>query len=406
MESGTVFEAHVFIDCSYEGDLMAQAGVSYTWGREGREQYAESLAGVRPYAQAHNFRHEVSAFDENGVLFPGISENEKGKEGSGDKKVQAYNFRLCLTNMFSNRLPFTRPQEYDPSQYKLLQSWLTAIKKNENYRSLSINDVLAIGPLPRGKADINNNGPFSTNFIGGSWDYPDANYQEREKIIQDHKSYLQGFLYYLTNDRSVPEELRNDMLSWGLSADEFLDNENWPYLLYVREARRMVGGYVMSQKDIQTELIKNDSIGMGSYNSDSHNTQRYKTEDGKVLNEGNMEVRVNPYQIPYRVMLPKRNEANNLLVPVCLSATHVAYSTLRMEPQYMIMGEAAGTAAVLAIQTNCSVQQIDTSYLRFKLKAKKAVLELQEPGFLEEAACLKLDNTDESFLHEGFVSVL
>jgi hypothetical protein len=375
MESGRTLEADVFIDCTYEGDLMAQAGVSYAVGRESSSQYGESLAGVRPYTKAHNFVYAVPAYNEYGDLLPEISHGSPGEVGSGDEKIQAYNYRVIITNDPSNMLPFPKPENYDPSRYRLLAEWLRVLKNEERGRKLRIDDVLSVIPIPGDKADANNNGPFSTDYLGGSWGYPEAGYAERERIQADHRDYTQGLLYFLANDPSVPAELREDIGKWGLPADEFTDNGGWPYQLYIREARRMVGEYVMTQKDIRTDTVKYDSIGMGSYNSDSHNTQRYAAADGTVLNEGDMQVPVKPYQIPYRALLPKRAEAENLIVPVCLSASHVAYSTLRMEPQFMIMGEAAGVAAAMSAKNGVPVQDVDIDALREKLKKYKAVLE-------------------------------
>jgi hypothetical protein len=229
--------------------------------------------------------------------------------------------------------------------------------------------------MPKGKTDTNNNGPFSTDYIGGNWDYPEANYATRARIWQAHVDYIQGFLYFLANDPQVPVPLHDEINRWGLAKDEFTDNGNWPHQLYVREARRMVGEYVMAQKDIQDDLRKPDVIGMGSYNSDSHNIQRVATPDGAVENEGDMQVPVTPYQIPYRMLLPKRAEAINLFVPVCFSASHVAYSTLRMEPQYMILGHATGVAARMAIRAGVAVQDVDTAALSARLKQQRAVFE-------------------------------
>ncbi len=379
MENGHAYSAEVFIDCTYEGDLMAQSGVSYTIGRESSREYGESMAGVRPFTAAHNFNYKVSAYDESGQLLPEIYDGLKGEAGEADHKVQAYNYRICITDLASNKLPFPRPEDYDPSRYALLVRWLDVVKEAHKDRSLVVGDVLSLFALPNGKYDVNNSGPFSTDYIGGSWDYPDADYAVREEIINDHKTYMQGLLYFLANDPQVPEELRKDMSRWGLAADEFTDNGNWPYCLYIREARRMTGDYVMTQKDIQENIYKPDAIGMGSYNSDSHNVQRVVTPEGYVENEGDMQVAVKPYQIPYRVMLPKVSEATNLLVPVCVSASHVAYSTLRMEPQFMIMGQAAGTAAVIAVDSHLSVQDIDVELLQNKLRASGAILGL--PNF-------------------------
>jgi FAD dependent oxidoreductase len=251
---------------------------------------------------------------------------------------------------------------------------LPAFEK-ELKRPLAINDVMKADILQNGKTDTNNNGAFSTDYIGGSYDYPEGSYATRARIRQAHVDYIQGFLYFLATDGRVPSALSAEMKEWGLCKDEFVENDHWPYQLYIREARRMIGEYVMSQKDIQTELTKPDSIGMGSYNSDSHNVQRVATPDGAVENEGDMQVPVQPYQIPYRVMLPKRSEATNLLVPVAFSATHVAYSTLRMEPQYMIIGHAAGVAAAMAIKGSIPVQKVDVGELQKTLKAEGAVFE-------------------------------
>lgn len=375
-ENGDSFQAKIFADCSYEGDLMAQAKVTYTWGREGFAQYHESLAGVRDRTPLHQFTVNISPFDANHHLLPEIYDGPKGEVGAADKKVQAYNFRLCMTDSEQNRVPFPRPADYDPKRYALLARMLEALTQ-KNGRAPRMKEVMKPDPLPNRKLDTNNNGAFSTDYIGGSWGYPEADYRTREKIWQQHKDYVAGFLYFLANDADVPTPLRNEVSRWGLAKDEFTDTANWPRQLYVREARRMVGEFVMTQKDIQTDLDKPDSIGMGSYNSDSHNVQRVVTPDGlAVENEGDMQVRVQPYQIPYRILLPKRTEVTNLLVPVCFSASHVAYSTLRMEPQYMIVGQAAGVAATLAIRNKIPVQDIDPKVITEKLHHQNAVLEL------------------------------
>jgi hypothetical protein len=374
-ESGTTYRAAIFADATYEGDLMAQAGVSYTWGREGISQYNESLAGVRERTPLHQFRAAVSPYDARGKLLPEIMPRSNDAVGAADKRVQAYNFRLCMTKTPENRVEWPRPDKYDPARYELLARYLPAFQA-ELKRPLGINDVMKADIVQNGKTDTNNNGAFSTDYIGGSYEYPEANYARRAQIRQAHVDYIQGFMYFLATDPRVPSPLSAEMKDWGLCRDEFVDNHNWPYQLYVREARRMVGEYVMSQKDIQTDLTKPDVVGMGSYNSDSHNVQRRPTEDGKAVeNEGDMQVRVTPYQIPYRLMLPKRSQATNLLVPVAFSATHVAYSTLRMEPQYMIVGHAAGVAAKMAIEKKQAVQDVDRAALSSKLKSQRAVFE-------------------------------
>ncbi len=374
-EDGTVVRARVFVDASYEGDLMAQAHVSYTWGREGATEYGESLAGVREQTPYHQFRARVSPLDDSGKLLPEIMPRSEDPVGAADRRVQAYNFRLCMTKTPDNRVAFPKPFAYTPGRYELLARYLPALETALG-RPLKVDDVMKPDIVQNGKTDTNNNGAFSTDYIGGSYEYPEADYATRAKIRQAHVDYVQGFLYFLATDPRVPRALSKEMNEWGLCRDEFTDAAHWPYQLYVREARRMVGEYVVSQRDIQTDLTKPDPIGMGSYNSDSHNVQRRPAADGAAVeNEGDMQVPVKPYQIPYRVMLPKRSEATNLLVPVCFSATHVAYSTLRMEPQYMIIGHAAGVAARLAITGNTAVQDVDPKALADRLRSQRAVFD-------------------------------
>ncbi len=374
MENGEEYTGKVFADCTYEGDLMAQAGVRYAVGREASSQYGESLGGVRELTPLHQFMVDLAPRDAAGKLLPEISATPAGPPGSADKGVQAYNFRMVFSHDKNNQVAYPKPANYDPARYELLARVLPAMEKQLG-RAQIMNEVTLIAPIPNGKADINNRGAFSTDYIGKNWDYPDASYARREEIWRDHVDYTKGFFYFMAHDPRVPAPLQKEINEWGLAKDEFVDNENWPHQLYVREARRMVGEYVMSQKDIQTDLIKPDAIGMGSYNSDSHNIQRVVTPQGFVRNEGDMQVSVKPYQIPYRMLLPKRAEAENLLVPVCFSASHVAYSTLRMEPQYMISGQAAGVAASMAIQSGKAVQDIDTAALTKTLVQQGAILQ-------------------------------
>lgn len=374
MENGAAFRASIFADCSYEGDLMAHAKISYTWGREGVAQYNETLAGVRERTPFHQFTVRISPYDEHGKLLPEVYAGPRGNPGEADRKVQAYNFRMCLTDQKDNQIPYPRPKNYNAARFELLARLLKALT-DKNGRAPGMGEVMSVSLMPNHKTDINNNGAFSTDYIGKNWEYPEASYARREKIWQDHIDYVAGFFYFLAHDPRVPRALQDEVNQWGLAKDEFIDIDHWPHQLYVREARRMVGAYVMTQKDIQTDLTKEDVIGMGSYNSDSHNMQRVPTADGAVENEGDMQVPVTPYQIPYRIVLPKRDQATNLLVPVCFSASHVAYSTLRMEPVYMIMGQAAGVAAKMAIDGKTALHDIDTKTLTGKLRAQGAIME-------------------------------
>jgi FAD-dependent oxidoreductase family protein len=390
-ENGVRFAGEIFVDSTYEGDLMAQAGVSYTWGREPSSQYNESLAGVRPKDRNHQFDYPVSAYDDNKKPLPEIQKEPRGEIGQGDRKVQAYNFRMIFTKDPNNRLPFVKPPDYDPKRFELLARFLAEFQKVKG-RPPRVGEILAPRAIANNKFDVNNNGPFSTDYIGKSWDYPNAGYKRRAEIWQDHVNYTKGLLYFLATDARVPKQTQDELKEFGPAKDEFVDNGNWPYQLYIREARRMVGNFVMTQKDIQTELTKPDAIGMGSYNSDSHNVQRYVTLEGSAQNEGNMEVPVTPYQIPYRIMLPKDNEAGNLLVPVCFSASHVTYSTLRMEPVYMILGHAAGVAAKMAIENKSPVQVIDAATLNEKLRSQRAVMEWKRPEKVVEGNAYRSRN--------------
>jgi hypothetical protein len=374
---GKIWKAKVFADCSYEGDLMAQSGVTYTIGRESIAKYGEDLAGVRANTPAHQFTWPLNAYGEQHKLLPEISPGSLDTPGSGDKKVQAYNFRMILTHDSSNQIPYPKPAGYDPARFALLRRYLTEFEKNKN-RPPNFHDLTNPVAIPNHKADFNNNGPVSTDYIGHSWNYPDGSYAAKQTIWNDTVNYTQAFFYFLAHDPSVPPALQKEVNEWGLSKDEFVDNANFPYQLYIREGRRMIGTYVMRQADLQTTRTKPDSIGMGSYQSDSHNIQRVAREDGTVTNEGDVQVAVQPYEIPLRVMLPQKDQVDNLLVPVCLSASHVAYSSVRMEPQYMIIGQAAGVVASLAIQSEVAVQDVSVTILQQKLHAQKAVLNLAD----------------------------
>ncbi|NUQ30147.1 MAG: FAD-dependent oxidoreductase [Acidobacteriaceae bacterium] len=376
-EDGKVWKAKTFADCSYEGDLMAQAGVHYTVGREGMEVYHEDLAGVRVDTPKHQFLWKISPFDEKGKLMPEVDPGPMGANGAGDKKVQAYNFRMILTDSPDNKLPWTKPEGYDASRFALLAKYLGEWKEHM-HREPTFRDVMNPVMIPNHEADFNNNGAFSSDYIGKSWTYPDAGYAERQKIWDDHLLYTKSFLWFLASDPRVPKQLQAEVNSWGRAKDEFLDTDGWPNQLYIREGRRMVGMYVMKQADLQTDRTKPDSIAMGSYNSDSHNIQRVATPDGGVRNEGDVQVSVKPYEIAFGTILPKKEETANLLVPVCLSASHVAYSSVRMEPQYMMLGQAAGVTAAMAVRDKTAVQEIDVKALQKRLREQKAILHIDQ----------------------------
>ncbi|MES2438990.1 MAG: FAD-dependent oxidoreductase [Verrucomicrobiota bacterium] len=374
--AGDTFSAEVFLDTTYEGDLMAAAGVNYTVGRESAETYGEKWAGVQTgtFHHAHHFaRLAVDPYlvpgDPASGVIPLVSAEPPGAKGSGDKRVQAYNFRLCLTNSPGNRIPFEKPPGYDEKHYELLgriydAGWRDTFGKFD--------------PIPNRKTDTNNHGPVSTDFIGGNFNYPEAGYEERRRIFQAHKEYTQGWLYYHLTSSRVPEEIRKRMAEWGLPKDEFQDSGNWSPQLYIREARRMVGRFVMTEHELLKKRPTPDSVGMGSYSIDSHNTQRYITGEGHVQNEGDIGVALKPYEIAYGSLIPKTEECKNLLVPCAISSSHVAYGSIRMEPVFMILGQSAATAAVMALEKKIPVQEIDCDELRSRLREDGQVLTMED----------------------------
>ena len=381
MLSGKTYQAKMFLDATYEGDLMAAAGVDYHVGRESRAAYKEEWNGVQTGVLHH--RHHFGAVKEkispyvvpgdpkSGVL-PRISTNHPGEYGAADKKVQAYCFRMCLTDHPENRVPFPKPEGYDPKQYELLlrvfqAGWRETFAKFD--------------PIPNHKTDVNNHGPMSTDNIGYNYDYPEASYERRREIIKEHEAYQKGWLYFIANDPRVPEDVRAKMARWGLAKNEFQDNGNWPHQIYVREARRMIGLYVMTENELLKKRPTPDSVGMGSYGMDSHNIQRYITPEGHVQNEGDIGVSTRgPYQIAYGSLVPKRGQAKNLLVPVCVSSTHIAFGSIRMEPVFMILGQSAATAAAMAIDAGIAVQDVPYPKLRERLIQDGQVLESNEPS--------------------------
>ncbi len=371
--SGITLSGRMFIDATYEGDLMAAAGISYFVGREAAAVYNESYNGVQANIRerSHFFKDPVDPYrlrgnKESGLLY-GISAEPIAPNGSGDKKVQAYCFRLCMTDSPENRIPFPKPENYNPDNYELLARYLEG----------GVADWFAkYDRIPNKKTDTNNHGPFSSDFIGGNYDYPEASYEKRRAIIEAHETYQKGLLYFLCNDNRLSAEVRNRMGIWGLAADEFKDNANWPRQLYIREARRMKGEFVTTQGEVTSKNQVPDPVGMGSYGMDSHNVQRYLTAEGNVQNEGDVEVHLDsPYPISYRSLLPKKEECTNLLVPVCLSASHIAYGSIRMEPVFMILGQSAAVAASLAIDHHQSVQEISYDLIKKELLGLNQVLQ-------------------------------
>jgi len=365
MESGREFSGRIFIDATYEGDLMALAGVSYTVGRESASEYGETYNGVQTgNARHHNFNLYVDPYlwpgDPSSGLLPNVTGEEPGVEGVGDDRVQAYNYRLCLTNNPENRLMWHLPAYYDQRNYELLIRYFEAGLNSIPYHMAS--------GMPNGKTDVNNSGGFSTDYIGMNYDYPEGDYETREEIAYDHEMYIRGLMYTLSYNPRIPLEIRQRVREWGLARDEFTDNRNWPYMMYIREARRMVSDYVMTEHNCTGWAVAPDSIGMGSYQMDSHNVQRYVDESGYVRNEGDIQVGgFDPYPISYRSIIPREGECENLLVPVCVSASHIAFGSIRMEPVFMILGQSAAVAAIMALDEGCSVQEVEYGELRMEL---------------------------------------
>ena len=374
--SGRSYAGRMFIDATYEGDLLAAAGVSYHVGREAQATYREKWNGVQTGVLHH--RHHfgvlkgpispyVTPGDPKSGLLPRVSAAPPGEFGQADKRIQAYCYRMCLTDHPANRIPFEKPEGYDARQYELLlrvfeAGWRETFQKFD--------------PIPNRKTDTNNHGPFSTDNIGMNYDYPDASYERRRAILREHERYQKGWLYFIANDPRVPAEVRDAMRKWGLAKDEFTDNGGWPHQIYVRESRRMLGMFVMTEHELLKTRPTPDPVGMGSYTIDSHNVQRYVTPDGAVQNEGDIGVSTNgPYSIAYGALVPRRGQAGNLIVPVCVSSSHIAFGSIRMEPVFMVLGQSAATAAALAIDGDVAVQDVPYARLRERLVKDGQVLE-------------------------------
>lgn len=373
MEGGLEFEAKIFVDATYEGDLFAKAGISFHVGRESNATYGETLNGIQ-HRNQHQFLTKVDPYktagDPKSGLLWGISPDPLGKNGDGDRSLQAYNFRMFLSNA-ADRTPFPKPAGYDPSRYDLLARYIASVPDAPQKFLFKA----PYGPVQLHNGDCNNDGGFSTDYIGGNHRWADADYAEREKIFQDHVNYQQGLMWFLCHDERVPTAMRKKANSFGLAAGEFPETGGWPHQLYIREGRRLISDYVMTEKNCLSKEVAQDSVGLASYNMDSHNCRRVVV-DGYVRNEGDVQVGCpKPYPVSYRSIVPKKKECSNLFVPVCLSSTHIAYGSIRMEPVFMILGQSTGTAAVMAIEESVAVQQVAYTRLRERLVADKQNLE-------------------------------
>ena len=370
--SGKIFKGKMFIDATYEGDLMAAAGINFHVGREGNAKYNETFNGVQTgvFQHDHHFKSNISPYkikdDPSSGLLPYISAEPPGEFGAADKKIQAYCFRMCMTNHPENSVPFPKPDNYDASKYELLLREFNT-GRNDWFSKFDV--------LPNKKTDTNNHGAFSSDFIGMNYDYPEADYQRRKEIIKEHYDYQAGLLWFVANDPRVPDAIRTKMATYGLAKDEFKDNNHWPHQIYVRESRRMIGDYITTEHDVMQRIETPESIGMGSYHIDSHNTQRYVTSEGYVQNEGDIGVKPpGPYRISYGSIVPKKEECTNLFVPVCVSSSHIAYGSIRMEPVFMILGQSAAVAACLAIDEKCAIQDVSYNQLKKLLENKNQIL--------------------------------
>lgn len=391
MENGASYEGKMFIDATYEGDLMAAAGVSYTYGRESNKEYNETLNGVQANkvslsllghisrnARYHNFIDRVDPYvvkgDKSSGLLPYINPEGPGVDGSGDKKIQAYCFRMTLTDHPDNRISFAKPADYNELNYELLfRNYEAAegpIEKMYDYGDPLVPWINT--PMPNRKTDTNNQKGFSTDFIGQNYDYPEASYEERERIVEEHRRYQQGLMWTLAYHPRIPERVRAVVSQWGTCKDEYERGDGWQGQLYIREARRMKSNYVMTQHHCEGLEVAEDPIGLAAYGMDSHMIQRYVDANGYVQNEGNVESRVaSPYPISYRSIIPKKEECTNLVVPVCVSSTHIAFGSIRMEPVFMVLGQSAALAASLAIDQKTSLQDLSYENLKKALTETK-----------------------------------
>ncbi len=389
---GLTVKAAYFMDATYEGDLLAKAGVSFHVGREANSVYGETINGVQIRSQ-HQFTAPVDPYvvegDPRSGTLPGVRQEEAAISGSGDQMIQAYNFRMCMTDDPDLRIAWEKPAGYNDAEYELARRWF--LHPQAGYNALlhpeqdgkvdfpgkfdSLSPKTANGFF---KTDTNNHGPFSSDFIGRNWGWPQADYATRETLFQQHVTYQKGFYWFMANDPSVPENLRHAHHRFGLAGDEFAETGHWPHQLYVREARRMVSDYVLNEHDTQHHRTPEDPVGMGSYQMDSHNCQRF-VRDGKVLNEGDVQLKpAGPYAVSYRSIVPRKSECENLAVPVCISSSHIAFGSVRMEPVFMVLAESATLAISLAAPENLPLQDVPYNKLLPLLRETRQVLTLED----------------------------
>ena len=371
MESGRSFQGRMFIDATYEGDLMAAAGVSYIVGRESNSRYGETMNGIQANTRRGNIPKRLDPYvvkgDPTSGLLPRIYETIGGVDGEGDNGLPAYNYRMCLTDVPENRIPIEKPEDYEEQEFEIVFRAMKAGVSKKSFFKLDL--------IPNRKTDSNNNGPVSTDYVGMSWDYPEADYETRETIARNHETWQRGLIWTLQNHPDTPQKLKDYFASWGLPKDEFADNNHWPYQLYVREARRMIGEEVITEHTVLKKTIASDGIGLGSYHLDSHVIKFFVAADGFVMTDGTLFKKgAGPFPISYRTIIPTREECENLLVPICLSASHVGYSAVRMEPVFMVLGQSAATAASLAIDQDVPLQQLPYESLRLRLLADLQIL--------------------------------
>ena len=376
-ETGELVRARVFLDCTYEGDLFAAAGCAYVVGREANALYGETLDGVQhDHAVKHQFTARVDPYvvpgDPASGLLPHVHGDDPGVQGARDRRVQAYCLRMCATDAAENRVPWSRPVDYDPGEYELLLRYFEAGSR------------LAPWPptwMPNRKTDSNNNGAFSTDYLGGSDAWPEGSYEERARLYLEHLRYQQGLMWTLAHHPRVPDAVRAHFARFGLARDEFVDSGHWPPMLYVREGRRLLGEAVVTEHHCMGRAVAHDPVGMGAYAMDSHNAQRFVDASGAARNEGDVQVRVPaPYGISYRALTPHYEDADNVLVPVGLSASHIAFGSVRMEPVFMVLAESAALAAALAVERDCAVQDVPYRALRARLEEAGQVLQWPRPG--------------------------